>query len=171
MGGALSQRLHAFKLQHQKHFESKLSETCNKLREFEATMKPMLLDLKDVFKDGLEAGLPRVINFENRTELVELLKQMQGRQGLRRMDWLMSAVQCCGPLALIDGVDMGNFRESMRDLRQRARLQISARAAAMIIDKKRCHEIKTFRDDATGLKTWGKLPPILKQKLEAMTKH
>eukprot|EP00974_Lingulodinium_polyedra_P043338 4162198-Lingulodinium_polyedra.AAC.1 len=97
----------------------------------------MLLDMKDVFKDGLEAGLPRIINFENRTTLVELLKEMQGRKGLRRMDGLITALECCiGDLAPIDGVDMVKFRESVRDVRQRARLQITARAAALIIDKK-----------------------------------
>ena len=132
-------------------------------------MMPLLLDLKDVFKHGLEAGLPRIINFEKRPELVELLKEMQGRTGLRRMDGLISALECCGPLGQI-GEDMVKFRERMRDLRQRARLQISSRAAALIIEKKRAHDIKSFKDDALGLKTWGKLPQLLKQKLEVMAK-
>ena len=167
-GGALSQRLHMFKTKHQEGFKSKLREVINQLKKLEETIMPILLDLKEVFKNGLEEGLPRIINFEKRTDLVEQLKEVQGRAGLRRMDGLISAWQCCGALEPIDGEDVLQFRESMRDLRQRARLQISTRAAAIIVDKKRWHDIKSFKEDAMGLKTWGKIPPPLKQKLESM---
>ena len=93
----------------------------------------------------------------------------QCRAGLHRMEGLIAALECCALLALIDGVNVRKLRETMRDMRQRARLQISARGATLIIDKKRWRDIQSFKD-AVSWKTWVKLPHLLKQKLEAMSK-
>ena len=139
------------------------------LKGCKSAMEPKLMDIKAMFKDpaGFDDALSKLVAYEGRTELVSTLKDMQGKRGLQRLDVLAA----CVASSHVDlGDDLVSFKADALDLRQKCRLQISCRSAALLLQKGRREDLASFFADCKALKVLAKLPATLKQRLDDLGK-
>ena len=141
---------------------SSLQRGCmTRLNSLKSELRGKLLDIKALCKD-LDSNLNKFINYEGRSAFVENLKMLQGTTGLRRFIRLREALECCD-ITTLDGVKLRTYGGELNELRQKCRLQVCCRSAAVIISKGRPQEVDDFNGECRSLKVT--IPKELKQKL------
>lgn len=134
-----------------------------------SAMEPKVMDIKAMFKDpaGFDDAVSNLIAYEGRNEFVSTLKNLQGKRGLQRLDMLAA---CVSSSHVHLEEDLAKFKADAHDFRQKCRLQISCRSAALILQKGRREDLASFFADCKALKVLAKLPATLKQRLDDLGK-
>ena len=117
------------------------------LKGCKSAMEPKIMDIKAMFKDpaGFDAAVSKLIAYEGRTEFVSTLKDLQGKRGLQRLDLLAA---CVSSSHVLLEEDLATFKADAHDFRQKCRLQISCRSAALILQKGRREDVASFSPTA-----------------------
>jgi hypothetical protein len=112
-----------------------------------------LVDLEPIYKDW-DKEVDNLINFPNRPVVISSLKTLNSGShdgGLKFFDRLASVLQ-------LDRVDSSEgrqfvaFREELLTTRQKARVLVTTRSAAVIVQKRRASDVDAVLREAKALK-------------------
>ena len=151
-----------------------LKDSVRRCRAFlegcKSALEPDIMDVKAMFKDpaGFDDALSKLVAYKGRNEFLSTLKDTQGKRGLQRLDVLAACV-ASSHVDLED--DLVSFKADALDLRQKCRLQISCRSAALLLQKGRREYLASLFADCKALKVFAKLPALLKQRFDDLGKR
>ena len=122
------------------------------LRKSTDIIKSCLINVKQIVKlfGDKPEQLNLLINFADKTKLLAELKAVNGFKGLglKRFDALRNCIAASLHLVVgcdLQGEDLGTFRSDTTTVRQKGRLLIALRTAAVIVSKGRASEVEGLK--------------------------
>ena len=124
------------------------------------------IDLEGILK-AFDSRVQELVDINDRSELLDKLKKINGEDGLRKFDLVIGALQGSEHVG-VDGKTFGDWRDSLVKVRQLGRLVVTSRSAALTITRKKANEVKQLKMEAKTLKVT--LPKVLMNKLNELEK-
>ena len=132
--------------------ESAVEVIVEETKTMQSDLSGKILDLKPIMASYQER-IEELINFPERAAFMKQLKDFQGATGLgiKRLDTAIATLRV-HDVSKVKGTVLATFRAECIKDRQRARLQIASRTAAVVIQRGDPEGVKPFWAEVAPLK-------------------
>ena len=135
------------------HFKTMMAGSVAGLRRIKTIMEDHLHDLEPIYKNW-DQEVDNLINFPNRSLIISSLKTLNSGSpdgGLKFFDRMTAVMQLAG-IDAMHGLTFVALREEILSMRQKARVLVTTRSAAVIVQKKRASDVDALAREAKALK-------------------